>query len=158
MNGRYTASLTELAKGGCLAANSNTFCCFSSSSSNVRGSGDAVGTRGSKCRSVSNPFRVLPSSRLGVSVTRWKHGKNIFLFIFLLLGLLYRSLFDLSCKVNSSKPIINAWPLKGTKHQIFSNRQIFLFSRWKYDVTFVASIPPLRVCEIKNREEKVLGV
>ena len=105
MNGRYTASFTELTKGGCLAANSNTFCCFSSSSSNVRGSGDAVGTRGPKCkcRSVSNPFRVLPSSRLGVSVTRWKHGKNIFFFFFLLLGLLYRSLFDLSCKVNSSK-------------------------------------------------------
>ena len=83
MNGRYTASFTELTKGGCLAANSNTF-----ASSNVRGSGDAVGTRGPKCRSVSNPFRVLPSSRLGVSVTRWKHGKNIFLFIFLLVGLL----------------------------------------------------------------------
>ena len=28
MNGRYTASFTELTKGGCLAANSNTFAVF----------------------------------------------------------------------------------------------------------------------------------
>lgn len=111
MNGRYTASLIELTKGGRLAANIKRFAGFCRVLA-TREEWRRCGNRRLKC---FQSFSSSPNTT-GCFHNSMETRKEHFIS---LVGLFFHT---------GLLRYVNAWPRRNIKHQMFSSRLIFVFS------------------------------